>query len=340
MHMSDALVSPAVGGALWAATAGLTAAAARRVDRAGDDRRVPLMGVLGAFVFAAQMVNFSIPGTGSSGHLGGGLLLAVLLGPAAAFLVMASVLAVQALFFADGGLLALGCNVFNLAVPACFVAYPLVFRPLAAGRPGRGRWLAASVAAGLVSLGLGALGVVAETTASGISTLPVGTFAALMLPVHLAIGLVEGLVTGAVVLAIRQARPELVEAGSPAGRSLRPVAAALLGAAVLGAGVLSWFASTRPDGLEWATARVAGAEPQAPRGGLHAVAAGLQRVTAVLPGYAVPARAGTGEARPERWPAPDGGTSAAGLLGGAAVLAVASAAGLGLRALRRRAARP
>ena len=88
----------------------------------GDDRRVPLMGVLGAFVFAAQMVNFAIPGTGSSGHLGGGLLLAILLGPRAAFIVIASVLIVQALFFADGGLLALGCNVFNLGFFPAFVA--------------------------------------------------------------------------------------------------------------------------------------------------------------------------------------------------------------------------
>lgn len=81
MHMSDALLSPAVGGTMWAATAGVAAYSARRIDGLGEASRAPLMGVLGAFVFAAMMVNFSIPGTGSSGHLGGGLLLAVLLGP-------------------------------------------------------------------------------------------------------------------------------------------------------------------------------------------------------------------------------------------------------------------
>src|SRR5512138_3185630 len=101
MHMSDALLSPAVGGTLWAAAAGLVAASARRVERDPDPRRAPLMGVMGAFVFAAQMVNFSIPGTGSSGHLGGGLLLAALVGPEAACLVLCSGLGVQALFFAD-----------------------------------------------------------------------------------------------------------------------------------------------------------------------------------------------------------------------------------------------
>ena len=93
------------------------------------------MGVAGAFVFAAQMLNFAIPGTGSSGHLGGALLLAILLGPEAAFLVMASILAVQALFFADGGLLALGCNIFNLGFFPAFVAYPLVYRRIVGDGP-------------------------------------------------------------------------------------------------------------------------------------------------------------------------------------------------------------
>ena len=92
MHMADAFLSPQVGLGLWAAAGGLIAWAARGVRRSGDDRLVPLMGVLGAFVFAAQMINFAIPGTGSSGHLAGGLLLAILVGPHAAVLVMASVL--------------------------------------------------------------------------------------------------------------------------------------------------------------------------------------------------------------------------------------------------------
>src|SRR5512146_1590325 len=101
MHMADALISPAVGGTMWAASAGTIAYCAKKVRSDLDDRNVPLMGVLGAFLFAAQMINFSIPATGSSGHLGGGLLLTVLLGPYAAYLTIASVLVVQALFFAD-----------------------------------------------------------------------------------------------------------------------------------------------------------------------------------------------------------------------------------------------
>src|SRR4030042_511376 len=108
MHMADALISPAVGTTMCVVSAGLIAYSCKKVKDTADDRKVPLMGVLGAFIFAAQMINFSIPATGSSGHLGGGMILSILLGPYAAFLVMASVLVVQALFFGDGGLLALG----------------------------------------------------------------------------------------------------------------------------------------------------------------------------------------------------------------------------------------
>ncbi|HVO18069.1 MAG TPA: energy-coupling factor ABC transporter permease [Anaeromyxobacter sp.] len=127
-----------MGGTLWAGAAGLLAVAARRVEREPDPRPVPLMGVLGAFAFAARMVNFSIPGTGSSGHLGGGLLLAALLGPSAGFLVRASVLTVQALLFADGGLLALGAKLLNMGFASCFLACSLVFRPLAGSRGANG----------------------------------------------------------------------------------------------------------------------------------------------------------------------------------------------------------
>ena len=138
MHMADALLSPAVGGTFWAGTIGTIGYASKRLTERLDDRTIPLMGVLGAFIFASQMINFTIPGTGSSGHLGGGMILAVLLGPHAAFLVMASVLTVQALFFADGGLLALGCNIWNLGIYPCFVAYPLIYKPLAGdGRSAR-----------------------------------------------------------------------------------------------------------------------------------------------------------------------------------------------------------
>ena len=103
MHMSDVLISPAVAGVMATASTGLIAYSVYKTKDELEEKKIPLMGVMGAFVFAAQMINFTIPGTGSSGHIGGGLLLASILGPAPAFLVMSTVLIIQALFFADGG---------------------------------------------------------------------------------------------------------------------------------------------------------------------------------------------------------------------------------------------
>jgi cobalt/nickel transport system permease protein len=327
MHMSDALLSPGVGGTLWVAAAGLVALSARRVERNPDPRRVPLMGVMGAFVFAAQMVNFSIPGTGSSGHLGGGLLLAALLGPSAGFLVLASVLAVQALFFADGGLLALGANLLNVGAASCFVAYPLLFRPLAARpRPGA-RLVAASVVAGMGALALGALGVVAETTASGISTLPPAAFLSLMVPVHLAIGVVEGVATAAVLSVLWRARPELANPAAPVHRP-RPVLLGLAVTALLLGGACSWLASTEPDGLEWSVARAANAALRAPSDRARAALARLQAAIAPFPDYGLRAAASRG--------ATAAGTSVAGIAGAGLTMTVVLTAFAGLRALRRR----
>jgi len=235
--MADALISPAVGATMWAATAATTVYCAKKVREENDASKVPLMGVSGAFVFAAQMLNFTIPATGSSGHLGGGLILALLLGPEAAFLVMASVLTVQALFFADGGLLALGANIFNLGFIPAFVAYPLVYRRIVGATPTRARVIVGSVLAAVVGLQLGALGVVLETTLSGVSALPLGAFVALMLPIHLGIGIIEGLVTGAVALFVMQAQPELLARNAShkplRDVNLKPVLVGLLAAAVV-----------------------------------------------------------------------------------------------------------
>jgi cobalt/nickel transport system permease protein len=340
MHMADALLSPAVGGAMWAASGATVAYSARRVREDLDESKIPLMGVAGAFVFAAQMLNFTIPGTGSSGHLGGALLLAILLGPEAAFLVMASILAVQALFFADGGLLALGANIFNLGFFPAFVAYPLVYRRIVRG-PGlsRRRVVAGSVLAGIVGLQLGALGVVLETTASGVTELSFSSFLLVMLPIHLAIGVVEGLVTAAVVLFVHRTEPELLERSAArrrlGGLRLRPVVVGLAAAALLAGGVLSWFASTHPDGLEWSLARVTGTadEPQA-ESAAHDAAAKAQEKTAILPGYGTKDRdvqAGGGGSAGADDASTAAGTTTAGVVGALIVLAVAGALGFALR---------
>lgn len=339
MHMADALVSPAVGGTIWAVSGGLIAFCARQVKQTMRDNLVPMMGVLGAFVFAAQMINFSIPGTGSSGHLGGGLILAVLLGPYAAFLVIASVLTVQAFFFADGGLLALGCNIFNLGFFPVFVAYPLIYRPMARGQYGNARaWVAAIVAA-VVGLQFGALSVVLETRASGISELPLGTFLLLMLPIHLAIGIVEGLATAGVVSFVARARPDAFPTVTSSGgaASLRPVLIGLAIAAVLMGGVASWFASSHPDGLEWSIAGVTGKEEvSGEEDGMHRSLAELQEKTAFLPDYgfksAKTAPAGDAGTQPESWPAVSAGTSVSGIVGGLITLVVAVLVGLALKA--------
>lgn len=331
MHMADALLSPAVGGALWATTAGAIAWSSAKVRRELDERKIPLMGVLGAFVFAAQMINFTIPATGSSGHIGGGLLLAILLGPHAAFLTIASVLFIQALFFADGGLLALGCNIFNLGVFPAFVAYPLVYRPLAGRAPSQGYLAIAAVVAAVAGLQLGAFAVVLQTVASNISALPFEAFVLLMQPIHLAIGVIEGLATAAVVAFVYRARPELVASTlqqRPLGNL--PLRGMLTGfglAALLLGGVVAWFASERPDGLEWSIAGVAGVEelPEAEHE-VHGALASVQEKLAVLPGYNLPAGRG-GEA-----PGNDRlGTSVSGLAGGAVTLALCALIGLVLK---------
>lgn len=336
MHMADALISPAVGGTLWAATGVTTVYCARKVRADLDEAKIPLMGVAGAFVFAAQMVNFTIPGTGSSGHLGGGLILAVLLGPEAAFLVMASVLGVQALFFADGGLLALGANIINLGFFPAFVAYPL-YRRIAGSDPSRRRVLVASVVAALVGLQLGALGVVLETTLSGVSALPFSAFALVMLPIHLAIGLVEGLVTAGVITFVRRAQPELLEntGGRAYVTSTRRVVIGLAVAALVAGGVLSWFASANPDGLEWSIARITGsAELTAPGSKLHEGLAATQEKTALLPDYALPERESDAASDAQG----TSGLSLAGATGAAVVLAFTGGVAwvLSRRAARRR----
>lgn len=333
MHMADALISPAVGGTMWAVTAGLLAFCARKTKEVLRDNLVPMMGVLGAFIFASQMINFTIPGTGSSGHLGGGLILAILLGPYAAFLVIASVLTVQAFFFADGGLLALGCNIFNLGFFPAFIAYPLIYRPLTRGMCGTPRaWLAA-VAAAVIGLQLGAFSVVLETKASGISDLPFGTFVLLMQPIHLAIGVVEGLATAAVVTFVARARPEALPTDpiQAASSRLRPVVLGLLAATVVVGGALSWFASAHPDGLEWALAKTTGQEEVAgPEDGLHGELARVQERTAFMPDYGFKT---TDDAAPEAeaWPAISVGTSVSGIVGGGLTLVIALLIGLALK---------
>lgn len=331
MHMSDALLSPAVGLGFHAASAGLLVVAARRAAREdGYERRLPVMGVLGAFVFAAQMVTFAIPGTGSSGHLAGGTLLAIVLGPSPAFLVMASVLTVQALFFADGGLLALGCNVFNLGFWPAFVGIGLYRRVVRAAPRGAGL-LAGAVASSVVSLELGALGVVAQTALSGRADVPVRDLALLMVGIHLPIAIVEGVVTAGVVRLVSRVAPDRVEVAPGRAAPRIPVLATLAGIALFLGTVAASFASTLPDGLTWSVSRSArGGGPGEHAGGIAAALHRIQDRLAFLPGYSFQGS--------ERHGGLDAGTATSGLVGSLlvalAVLAVAAVAAAARRANR------
>lgn len=335
MHMADALISPAVGGTAWAATAGLIGYSSRKLKDGMEDRRIPLMAVLGAFIFAAQMINFTIPATGSSGHLGGGLILAILLGPYAGFLTMASVLVIQALFFADGGLLALGCNIINLGFFPCFVVYPLVYRKIVGDQPQKWMIVTGAMIGAVTALQLGSLAVVTETFLSGISELPFGTFALVMQPIHLAIGLVEGLATAVIILFVLKARPEIISGTFPAtpnggSLSLKGLAAAFLVAALITGAGLSWFASNHPDGLEWSVFHTAGVQefPE-PQSGIHRSASRFQEKTAILPGYSIKEEASEDmeetASKSAAWLPVDMGTSLSGLVGSMLTLLLAGA---------------
>ncbi len=329
MHMADALLAPTVAATMYVAsgvTVGVSVAKLRNDEQAV---KLPVMGVMAAFVFAGQMINYTIPGTGSSGHLCGGMLLSSLLGPYAGFLSMVVILAIQGLFFADGGLMALGANCWNMAFYGCFIGYFLIYRPIMKKKGGNVsmRLIVASILGCVITLQLGALSVCVETFASGISELPSTAFLGLMQPIHLAIGLVEGIITAAVLVFVYQARPELLEVigkeDSGKGKmSVKGAIAVLAVVAILVGGIGSQFASGNPDGLEWS---LFGNE----EGGYAAnmgldeedfgvsstvadTAAGIQEKTAFLPDYAF--------ASDDENPM---GTTVSGILGAAMVAAAA-----------------
>lgn len=322
MHMADALITPAVGGAMMAVSAGAIGYSVKKVKEELDDKKVPLMGVMGAFVFAGQMINFTIPATGSSGHIGGGILLAALLGPYAAFLVLASVIIIQALFFADGGLLALGCNIFNMGFFACFIAYPLIYSPIVKRAFTPKRIAIGTIAAVVVGLQLGAFSVVLQTLLSGITELPFATFVALMQPIHLAIGLVEGIATAAVLSFIYQCSPSLLDGSNgeltKERISRKKMIIVLLVMAVILAGGMSLLASANPDGLEWSMQGVAGTTELETEGFAYQVASKIQEATAFLPDYGFKNDMGSGAAS---------GTSVSGIIGGGLTLGFACLVG-------------
>lgn len=290
MHMADALLAPAVAGTMYACSSMAAGYSVRKIRLEDDDKKIPVMGVMGAFVFATQMINFTIPGTGSSGHLCGGMLLSCVLGPEAAFLTMIGVLLVQCLLFADGGILALGANIWNMAFYGCFIGGMILWRHMTNRKMTKGRIVAASMAGSILSLQLGAFSVTLETLASGVTELPFTVFLAAMQPIHLVIGCVEGAITAAVLVFIYEVRPELLwnykKTDEKESRlSYKQTIAIFAVAAVVIGGLLSLMASAYPDGLEWSVEQVAGVTELKAEGGIYALAEKIQSFTSFLPDY-------------------------------------------------------
>lgn len=207
MHIPDGFISAGTAAATWLASAGGIGYAVRRTNRELGERQVPLMGVSAAFIFAAQMMNFTVAG-GTSGHLLGGALAAILLGPWPGTLVLTSVLVVQALLFQDGGLVALGANVFNMALVGVLIGW-VVYRGLRR-LLGEATWalMVSGFAAAWLSVVVASLVAAAELAISGTSPWMVAVPA--MGLVHALIGLGEGLITVGVLAFLRAARPDLL----------------------------------------------------------------------------------------------------------------------------------
>lgn len=313
MHMADALVVPAVAAAMYGCSTAAAGVSIRKVRLGDDAKKIPVMGVMGAFVFATQMINFTIPGTGSSGHLAGGMMLSALLGPYAGFLTMIGVLLIQCLMFADGGILALGCNIWNMAFYGCFIGSIFIWKPIMKHGISKAKIITASILGCVVTLQMGAFSVTLETLASGVTELPFSTFVSMMQPIHLAIGLVEGLITSAVLCFVYDARPELLwgvgEGKEKSAKfTFRKTVVLLAGATVFIAGGLSLVASSLPDGLEWSIEKVTGSTEVDAAGRIYEAAANLQSKLAILPDYSFKASDCAA------------GTSFSGIVGGIAVI--------------------
>ena len=247
MHIPDGFLSVLVSVVFWALSILAIGYSLRRLGKEMDERQVPMMGVLAAAIFAGQMLNFAVAG-GTSGHLLGATLATVLLGPWAAVLVMTCVVGIQALVFQDGGLLAMGANIFNMGVIGVFVAYTVyqTVQKLARGKS----WgiFVGGFAAAWLSIVIAALAAALQLALSGTS--PANIAVPAMAGIHAIIGIGEGLITLGALAFIAATRPDLVkkrEAGAAQGKLVWIVGLVI----ALFLAIASPLASSHPDGLEW-----------------------------------------------------------------------------------------
>ena len=247
MHIPDGFLSILVSLVFWILTAVIVGIALKKTNQALGERQVPLMGVLAAAIFAGQMLNFSVA-AGTSGHMLGATLATILLGPWPALLVMTSVVAVQALLFQDGGIMAMGANIFNMAIIGVFVSYAVysLFTRLLQKRS----WglLVSGFAAAWSSIFVAALACALQIVLSGTS--PANLAVPAMAAIHALIGVGEGLITVGALAFLLGARKDLLQTSSGKSSSEKGIlVGGILFALVLA--VLSPLASTHPDGLEW-----------------------------------------------------------------------------------------
>lgn len=247
MHIPDGFLSSLVSIVLWILSIGIIAYALRRVGQDLGERQIPLMGVLAAAIFAGQMLNFTVAG-GTSGHLMGAALATILLGPWAAIIVMTTVVGIQALIFQDGGLLALGANIFNMGIVGVAVAY-FVYKSIQKLARGQ-KWgiFVGGFLAAWASIVVAALAVALQLALSGTS--PANIAVPAMGSIHMLIGIGEGLITLGALAFLYAARRDLLEAGKTVPKGSAAVWVGGLVIALLLA-ILSPLASAYPDGLEW-----------------------------------------------------------------------------------------
>ena len=234
MHLGNGIICPITGIPMIAVAVGAAFYAYKKAKKNFDKDKIMPVVTLTMFVFAMQMINFAIPSTGSSGHIIGAILLSALIGPYAAFLAICAILLVQAVFFADGGILALGCNIFNMGFLASFIAYPLLYKPLA----DKNKPVTGAILASVAALQIGSIAAVTEAALSGSITGNLFNFTGMMQLIHLPIGIIEGIATGGIVLLSKFVN----------SKNLSYIFG---GTSLVLAGIISQYASTKPDGLEW-----------------------------------------------------------------------------------------
>jgi cobalt/nickel transport system permease protein len=248
MHIPDGFLTALVSAIGWVFALLMISIALRQTRRQLGERQIPLMGVLAAFIFAAQAINFPIA-AGTSGHLLGGALAAIVMGPWAATIIMTAVIAVQALLFQDGGILVMGWNILNMGVFTAFTGYAvyaLMRRML--GEGAQSRLVSAFVGAWL-SVEVGAIATAFELAVSGASPLRLALPA--MAGVHALIGLGEALITTGAIALLQAVRPKVLETAetAPGRRGVNFIVASVIVALVIA--ILSPQASASPDGLEF-----------------------------------------------------------------------------------------